>query len=280
MRTSAPSALASNRLFDEPGTRSMSPNEQKITSGRSAMATALSIRSIGVTQTGQPGPCTSVMSRGSKSSKPLLTMVWVCPPQISMTVQGRVTFFHICRDSCSAAFWSRYSLRNFTEFLLKSTEFFQILEDALRFVLVNHADGEADVNENIFSNFRFGNVGEADLFADAAEVDLTDSESDVASVHDFHQPAWNCETHVVASPKLARSAGVPPAVASASCSRFVLLSGCVGETPTRKPRGRRRYNLLITACPKLSPPSLGGTRWCVCTTKPRDSNAAAARSVR
>ena len=66
MRTSAPSALASNRLFDDPGTRSMSPKEQKITSGRCAMATALSINSIGVTQTGQPGPCTRVISRGQQ----------------------------------------------------------------------------------------------------------------------------------------------------------------------------------------------------------------------
>ena len=40
----------------DPGTRSMSPKEQKIASGRLAMATALSISSIGVTQTGQPGP--------------------------------------------------------------------------------------------------------------------------------------------------------------------------------------------------------------------------------
>jgi hypothetical protein len=34
----------------------MSPNEQKITSGRAAMATALSMISMGVTHTGQPGP--------------------------------------------------------------------------------------------------------------------------------------------------------------------------------------------------------------------------------
>src|SRR5271165_4429911 len=189
MRTSAPSALASNRLFDEPGTRSMSPKEQKITSGRCAIATALSINSIGVTQTGQPGPCTSVMSRGNKSSSPLLTMVWVCPPQISMIVQGRVTFFQICWDNCAAAFWSRYSLRNFTEFLLEAAEFFEVLEDTLRLVLVDHADGEADVDEHIFSDLRFGNIGETDLFANAAEVDVT-------TIDDFDYAAWNCETHV------------------------------------------------------------------------------------
>ena len=45
-----------------PGTRSMSPNEQKITPGRAAISSALSISSSGVTQTGQPGPWMSVIS--------------------------------------------------------------------------------------------------------------------------------------------------------------------------------------------------------------------------
>src|ERR1700758_1996637 len=148
MRTSAPSAFESNRLFEEPGTRSMSPNEQKITSGRREIETALSINSSGVTQTGQPGPCTSVISFGSRSSKPLLTMVWVWPPQISMIVHGRVTFLRIAPASCSAAFWSRYSLRNFTEFLFHRAHFFQDLEDALSFLFVDDADGESHVHEN------------------------------------------------------------------------------------------------------------------------------------
>ena len=43
----------------------MSPKEQKITSGRDAISSALSINSSGVTQTGQPGPCTSSISGGS-----------------------------------------------------------------------------------------------------------------------------------------------------------------------------------------------------------------------
>jgi hypothetical protein len=47
------------RSVREPGTRSISPNEQKRTSGCAAMAWALSIISKGVTQTGQPGPCTN-----------------------------------------------------------------------------------------------------------------------------------------------------------------------------------------------------------------------------
>src|SRR5664280_2067337 len=65
-RTSPPCDLMVNRSPSDPGTRSMSPNEQKITSGRLAMSWALSIISRGVTQTGQPGPCTSSISCGSR----------------------------------------------------------------------------------------------------------------------------------------------------------------------------------------------------------------------
>ena len=51
---------------------------------------ALSISSSGVTQTGQPGPWTSVTPGGSSSSTPNFTMAWVWPPQTSMSVHGRV----------------------------------------------------------------------------------------------------------------------------------------------------------------------------------------------
>src|ERR1700756_607874 len=191
MRTSPPSAFTSNKLFDDPGTRSMSPNEQKMTSGRAAMATALSISSIGVTHTGQPGPCTRLISRGRRSSRPLLTMVCVWPPQISMMVHGRVTFWRIAPANCSAAFWSRYSLRNFTEFLFQSAHLLKVLEDALGFVLVDHADGEPDVDQDVLADFGFGSVRQVDVFADAAEVDLADAEGNVAAIDDFHQSAWN-----------------------------------------------------------------------------------------
>src|SRR5579859_8112529 len=195
MRTSPPSAFTSKRLFDDPGTRSMSPKEQKITSGRLAMATALSINSIGVTHTGQPGPCTSVISFGSRSSSPLLTMVCVCPPQISMMVQGRVTFCRIAHASCSAAFGSRYSLRNFTELLFHCAHFFKNLEDALGFVLVNDADGKSDVDQNIFANLGLGSVREVDFLTDTAEVDFADAEGGISRAHDFYNTAWNRETH-------------------------------------------------------------------------------------
>ena len=44
----------------------------------------------GVTQTGQPGPCSSVMPLGSIWSMPWRTIEWVWPPQISISVHGRV----------------------------------------------------------------------------------------------------------------------------------------------------------------------------------------------
>ena len=72
MRTSAPSAFASSRVPHEPGTRIMSPKQVKITSGRRATAMASSTRPMGMTQTGQPGPCTSSTLAGRRSSTPYL----------------------------------------------------------------------------------------------------------------------------------------------------------------------------------------------------------------
>ena len=64
MRMSAPAALESKNDPRPPGTRIMSPNDVMITSGCSAMAMASSMRPIGITHTGQPGPCTSVTVSG------------------------------------------------------------------------------------------------------------------------------------------------------------------------------------------------------------------------
>ena len=63
-------ALSASRSPREPGTRSMSPNEVKMTSGKAAMACARSMVSSAVTQTGQPGPCTSSTSGGKMRSMP------------------------------------------------------------------------------------------------------------------------------------------------------------------------------------------------------------------
>ena len=68
MRMSAPRALASVKVPFEPGTRIMSPKQVKITSSSCASAIPSSIRPIGITQTGQPGPWTSSTSSGRMSS--------------------------------------------------------------------------------------------------------------------------------------------------------------------------------------------------------------------
>ena len=44
-----------------------------------AMAWARSMVSSAVTQTGQPGPCTSSISGGSSWSRPVCKKEWVCP---------------------------------------------------------------------------------------------------------------------------------------------------------------------------------------------------------
>ena len=89
-RTSPPAARAMNRSSLEPGTRSMSPNEHRIASGFFAIAIASSISASGVTQTGQPGPCTNSTAPSSTWSMPWRISVCVWPPQTSMIVHGRV----------------------------------------------------------------------------------------------------------------------------------------------------------------------------------------------
>ena len=49
-------ALACSKDFRVPGTRIASPNVVKMTLSRSAISTHSSIRDMGRTQTGQPGP--------------------------------------------------------------------------------------------------------------------------------------------------------------------------------------------------------------------------------
>ena len=69
----------------------MSPNEQKITSGREAISSALSISSSGVTQTGQPGPWIISICSGISWSMPCRMIECVWPPQTSISAQGWVT---------------------------------------------------------------------------------------------------------------------------------------------------------------------------------------------
>ena len=112
--TSPPSAFTDNKSFFEPGTRSISPNEQNIISFLEANSIALSICSNGVTQTGQPGPWINVISFGSNSSIPNLTIECVCPPQTSIIFHGFVVIFFIIEAYFKTASASLYSSRYFT----------------------------------------------------------------------------------------------------------------------------------------------------------------------
>src|SRR3989304_839130 len=89
------------RFFSEPGTRSMSPKEQNITSDCEAIYTALSSISMGVTHTGHPGPCISVILLGRSVSMPNFIMLWVWPPQTSIIVQS------LCKMSVIALMYVR-----------------------------------------------------------------------------------------------------------------------------------------------------------------------------
>ena len=70
MRTSIPRALCSSGLPWVPGTRIMSPKAAKITSGFCAMDKPSSMRPMGSTQTGQPGPWISSIFSGRMSLSP------------------------------------------------------------------------------------------------------------------------------------------------------------------------------------------------------------------
>ena len=216
MRTSPPAALTESRSVVLPGTRSMSPNEQKITSGRAAISSALSISSTGVTQTGQPGPWMSVICLGSSSSRPNLTMAWVWPPQTSMSDQGRVVMRAISCAYLCAASASRYSSRYFigggggcrgrdawggrrdacaTFFkFAQLLHLAQILEDLLGLGFIHAAEGEADMDDDVIADLGLGHVGEADFLEDAAEINFAGAHQRVfaADAGDF---AWNCQTH-------------------------------------------------------------------------------------
>ena len=144
----------------------MSPNEQKITSGRAAMASARSIISSGVTQTGQPGPWISSISSGSSWSMPLRMIEWVCPPQTSMSAHGRVAaaldlvsrrarerrvaeLVEVLHDA--SALLARVRRRP-TELLLEHAELVEQRERLERRGLVELGDGEAGVDDRVVAD--------------------------------------------------------------------------------------------------------------------------------
>ena len=86
------------------------------TPGCSARKIASSTRPIGITQTGQPGPCRKSISSGTRSSNPCLEIAWVCPPQTSMILTscpGSASEAISC-ESFRASSPERNSSTNFT----------------------------------------------------------------------------------------------------------------------------------------------------------------------
>ena len=77
------------------------------------MASALSIISSGVTQTGQPGPWIISIPSGSSWSMPCRMIECVCPPQTSIIAQGRVVTAWIWSSSRLARSGSLNSSRYF-----------------------------------------------------------------------------------------------------------------------------------------------------------------------
>src|SRR5215469_10539724 len=138
----------------------MSPNEQKVTPGRVAMAWARSIISSDVTQTGQPGPWTSSTSGGRTRSMPYLTMVCVWPPHLQL-----VELVHLA----------------------------EVLEDAAGLRLVEARQGEADVDEDVVAGPGVADVLQADALADAAEIDL--AHQHVVFAVGFDHLAGDAEAH-------------------------------------------------------------------------------------
>src|ERR1035437_2670644 len=227
MRISPPLDLIVNRSPSDPGTRNMSPNEQKMTSGCRAIACALSIISNGVTPTGQPGPCTSSTPSGRSWASPFLTMEWVCPPQTSINTHGRVWMRRISATILVATSPSRYSSRYFIAVapldesthgrplsrfnlvylfhngrvqLVELVEFHQRLVGSFRFRLIDAADGEADMHQNVFSGLRLRQVFKAGLAHNAAELHLGHAQSALVVRFD-HLPRYR-QTHGISFTRL------------------------------------------------------------------------------
>ena len=99
------------------------------------------------------------------------------------------------------------------------------LEDLRRLLLVDDADGEADVDEHVVADLRLGHVGEADLLDDAAEA------------HPAHRHAA-----AGSSVDLQRSCPGLPDTSFASLPTLAALRRAATAT-----------------CPRLMPPSFGGT---------------------
>src|SRR5208337_515117 len=129
-------------------------------------------------------------------------MVWVCPPQISISTQGRVVDWTISAAKARAMRWSLYSSRYFIngnptetqqrrvrvscrwvvenvsrvlrfrrrQFCRQRSHFFQKLIRALGFFRVDPADSKADVNHHVVSQTSLWHKVQGYLAHDSAEL--------------------------------------------------------------------------------------------------------------
>ncbi|CAM5687651.1 hypothetical protein SAFG77S_04910 [Streptomyces afghaniensis] len=189
-----------------PGTRSMSPKEQKITPGREAISSALSMTSSGVTQTGQPGPWINSTCSGSSWSMPCRMIEWVCPPHTSIRAHGRVAVARISSSSRRASSGSLNSSMYFTPFrllrrllpgvaelLLQQPQFLEQLQRGQGRLLVQALEREADVHDDVLAHPHLGHVLQTRLFLHSAEVDQPGER--IRAVVDGHDLAGHCQTH-------------------------------------------------------------------------------------
>src|SRR5271166_2671139 len=113
-------------------------------------------------------------------------MVWVWPPQISISTQGRVVHWTISAAKARAMRWSRYSSMYFIEripgkratkllfcrrqFGFQRSHLLQKLVCALGFQRVHLAYGEANMNHHIVTLASLGNEDQGYLAHDPAEL--------------------------------------------------------------------------------------------------------------
>ena len=73
---------------------------------------------------------------------------------------------------CCDAGLLRGQLEPVAELLFEDAELLEVRERLLRRLLVQALDGEADVHDHVLPDDRVGDVGQADIFGHAAEVDV------------------------------------------------------------------------------------------------------------
>ena len=120
-------------------------------------------------------------------------------------------------------------------------------EHLLRLLFVDHRQGKADVDEDVLAHLHLGHVVEADPFRDAAEIDF--AHEHVVFLIGLDDFSRYCQTHVTL---LLMRVGIDFADHTAA-STFCLASSVILVLYP--------FRLAATAnCPRLKPPSLGGTR--------------------